>query len=404
MKQACDRHLELAHLFHMSPVDDYWQGLLATLPNGLLLHNPSGLGVPGKVELIHATRDIGAVREKQALLPGPGCLLSVVYAVPAKRSGNRVTMHNYGQDVFRHVDPSLQFSRLLIEADIPSAEAVAGISYLLLGDYYYELIHSVITTVDSKPLALAERSLSEWLAPHQDAIELMKDRYHTKTPVVNTTEAKRIINQIHDIANDVPVFAFALFEAVSQCLMLCSEDTVTTECTGRREPNNSLYISLVHDIIDHDFEGRFNAAAFNPSYDTLLGALRRGSRGERYALDYDQFVIATANQALNLVGGQVCRNDTSLLGHMLYMEAGLFDPDTAKKIQSEASHHAYAFWQKHGIRLVYNATTIKGEIGVCPGNDNGDYVISALEPTVLPGEFVAGKPEAIHIQKEEYHG
>ncbi|MFZ1301855.1 MAG: hypothetical protein WAQ27_04770 [Candidatus Microsaccharimonas sp.] len=378
MQRNYSPQLELAHLKNLTETDIFWADLLHDLPLGSLLKNPSGLNTKGPIDLVHATSKLDIIEATGQLLPGPGCLLSAIYTVPATKIGDDFEVHNYGKDVFNHVDASVKFERLLIELPTLNRERISGLSYLLLGDYYFEIIKNEIDGVNDVAITDFIEELHTLTDSHASFIKLVKERYIKKHTVTTIEDAAQFIDTVHTTAQSIAVFAFALFEAISQCLMLSSQDETTLSLADRKELHNNLYISLMHDIVTHDFSDRFNAGLFNPSRESLIQALERGNESGLYKVAIDDLLIAIANQLIYLLGGQVCRNEYSLTGHLAYLTILKNDPKSSVYITKRTRANTYSFWEKQGIDLVYNATTIKGEIGVNPTLNTSDYSISKL--------------------------
>jgi len=398
MKSVYDSALDIAHQLKPDEAALYWRSLLASLPHGRLLDTPSGITRDAHTTvLIHATTQLEDIEKSGILRTAPGCLLSCVYTVPSRVRANPMSLHNYGEVVFRHLDPATELQRIAITVTKDVPLSVAGFSYLALGDYYDALItedakkeypDNVQHAVDAVDAMLNSKVLG--------AIQRVREQYAQSQAVETYPEAHACITLVHELAKQVPILCFGYFEAVSQCLMLMSQDATTRKLSRMNEPHNFLYVHLLHEIAARQMD-RFNAGLFNPSVDELLEILSDGTTQHIYKLDIEPFIIAVANQLIHLVGGQIARSDTALRGHSLYLFLNKKDPMLATFLQERTEDIIKTYWSEREIDLVYNATTIKGEVGITPCLDPKYYSVSVL--TKKTGtSYIPARKIAIRIQ------
>lgn len=202
---------------------------------------------------------------------------------------------------------------------------------------------------------------------------------------------------MHEIAKQLPIISFGYFEAVSQCLMLMSEDEATLAYAKKEQLHNLLYVHLLHEFAARHMD-RFDASLFNPSAKELLEIVRDGTEQGIYTIDETAFIIASANQLIALIGGQIAVTTDSLRGHSLYLFLYKKDPALTEALKEKTDTIITAYWKKRHIGLVYNAATIKGEVGITSYLPSKNYTISRLTSTGDEQEFSIGATIEVAIK------
>jgi len=389
--------LDKAHRRDSSQAAQYWQGLLRALPHGHLLDAPSGFSEDAtSISLVHATEHFDTIKVSGSLLTAPGCLLSSVYTVPGYVNGGMLRLHNYGLVVFRHKDPSTTLQRIVITIKKPTPIIVTGLSYLALGDYYFELISEEAAEAYPHETAEALQLFGENRKKAESFIQATRARYASRQSFTDYQQAVSYISELNTYTESLPALTFAYFEAVSQCIMLLSQDPTTIAYAKQGEPHNFLYVELMHVLASQQFS-RFNAGLFSPSSDELITVLEQGIEQGHFELDPQGFIVATANQLVNLLGGQVCATDEALAGHSLYLWAHKNAPAIMEFLQKRTEAIIQEYWKHNAIDVVYNATTIKGEVGVTAQLSRENFAINLLNETVDPSIYSIGEPVILKI-------
>lgn len=394
-----DAALDTAHLLSDDAVRYFWHAQLASLPHGRLLDRPAGITKDAhSVTLVHATEHLDSIVASKTLSTTPGCLLSCVYTVPGYENNGSVILHNYGVVVFRHKDPSTIIERVAIAVSSDKALDIKPFSYLSLGEYYDLLVKS-LTTEYSHNIKQAIAAVEELLTPRvREVFAIVREQYKEKHLITSYDEAIAFLTLMHEIAKQLPIISFGYFEAVSQCLMLMSEDETTLAYKEKGQLHNLLYVHLLHEFAAR-YMDRFDASLFNPSVAELLEIVREGTEKGIYAIDETAFIISSANQLIALIGGQIATTIDSLRGHSLYLFLYKKDPAITETLKEKTDTIIADYWKKGHIGLVYNAATIKGEVGITscfPSKHH--YTISRLTSTDSEQEFSIGATIEVTIK------
>lgn len=340
-------YLDIAHIdVHRKNAGTHWQMLLNRLRHGSLLCKNDCENF-NRLDLIHTTEleSFKNILSERYLITSPGCLVSSLYCVPARRiSSNILTPHNYYNSVFKHKHDTNKLESLLISVKTPTT---SPLNYLMLGDFYYNLISDLYNSTRPTPEYDFERF-----------IELIRDVYQSQE-VLNILQAKKILDYTVLLSSKHPILSFVIFEATALCLMLSSSDAETTKCFQRGELNCSLYVNLVHEMYPHF--NRFNPADFSKHFCKLESVIKKSEWCE--IDDIDALVVSIANQVVNVLGSQVFATQFSCAGHDLYIDTAL-NPATRHSLYIHTSQIITDYWRSRNIDVVYNELIPKGEFGV----------------------------------------
>jgi len=396
-----DSALDTAHLLGNDAARCFWHAQLASLPHGRLLDRPAGIAKDAhSATLVHATEHLDSIVASKTLSTAPGCLLSCVYTVPGYEKKGIVTLHNYGVVVFRHKDPGTIIERVAITVSSDEALDIKPFSYLALGEYY-DLLVKGVTTEYSHNIEQAIATIEKILTPQvQEVFAKVREQYKEKHLVTSYDEAVAFLTLMHEIAKQLPIISFGYFEAVSQCLMLMSEDEATLAYAKKDQLHNLLYVHLLHEFAARHMD-RFDASLFNPSVAELLEIVHEGTEEGIYILDETAFIIASSNQLIALIGGEIAATLDSLRGHSLYLFLYKIDPALTETLKEKTDTIITAYWKKRHIGLVYNATTVKGEVGITSCLPSKNYTISRLTATGDEQEFSIGATIEVAIKGVE---
>lgn len=368
--------------------------------------------------LVHGTSNMEAILASHSLYASAGCLVGAVYCSQAFLEGDRFRLHNLGDYVFNHEVPSIlklhglrrQPSLLLLELQLPphTNPLHAGIDYLRMGQIHYQLYRSLQYLLNPEERLQIESDIT--LAVHK-TVDFLAYSNHLFLTESNLTlaQAADYLTRLNAAAADLYMLGYLYFEAVSEYLMLTSDDKVSRQLAAQGEFNNWLYKELMYSLYAH-LQGNFDIRCFNPTPAMLRDYIAAMNRQGKLALSADSLLQYVAERVLYWVNTRFLSHPgtavdwlggtaqfTDLAGHL----APLIGHSIHRQLRAQKRYREFYFyfdhvkalgvwnyWNKANIAIPFNGVFPKGELGINPAYTGMQYKVYRAQP-------VPGRPQYV---------
>jgi len=404
-----------------------WYKRLLQSPRGsLLLHNSffEELQRKNAVYMLHITTALEPITKQGKLYPSGGCLIGGVYGVPLFPGPEGLRSHNLGSYISKQETPRCLAAKslhdrtvdmLVIKLDtstLPYTEPI-GIDYLHMGDIHLKTYQSLTKNLLPDTRKQIESSVAARIAAAWPFLQLC-GAASQEDKQIDTEQFFALLSQAVD---SLPILGYIYFEALSEYLMLFSQDKRSQRYMAMGELNCWGYKECIFRLRPNLLRN-FSLATFNPSIAELrytLGSLEsEGHTMVQFAalLEYvKQRVILLINSCLfGPDAGPpqptvMPQFDTlaalapPLVGHTVDREVRrtdrykgfhfLFDEHKAMSI--------WSYWNAMGVVTPFNGLLPKGEMGINPASAHLTYEVYRGRPRWLGSDLYVEPAEELAI-------
>lgn len=389
---------------HGSEAELEWRAeLIDKAPHGQLLTYNSFfrlLREQPTVSLLHVTSDLRSIEENGTLYPSGGCLVGSIYCTPMFPSSNGLRLHNLGRYLLCNEGPTARQNRgldpneiypLLIEIDYPKRayRGLVGLDYLRLGNIHLEIFEALRFLVSPHELLELEDAVVLSIKNSFDFLQLCDKinsaRYEKITP-------GEFISLLVKAVPKMPILGYLYFEALSEYVMLFSQDQFTAICAEKGELSSWGYKELLFQLCP-SLRSNFNLGKFNPDIPQLAEAISKLGEREILAIKVPDLAAHIKRRLSYLVCarllGPSCELNSirkwdfralslqlgPLLGHLVHRELrnlGRY-PDFYFYYDQQKALKIWNYWNHIGILTLFNGVIPKGEMGPNPAHPDLEY-------------------------------
>lgn len=351
------------------------------LPHSHLLKDNAifnGLKHQRYIFLSHQTSNLHSMERTKVAFKSFGCLGAALYATPMYIHGQTGVMYhdNFYELVLSHQDAAARKSMgtLVISNENSHLESrtLVGMNYLMMGKCITQLSkESLVDMPELKSVELRVRGLVV-----SSSVAVLRD------PLASP---HRVIDSISRLAKNMPYFALLYYEALSQVVMLSSQDRETLELSERGELNARSFYDLLN-TYNKINTTRFDATIFRPTYEELDNLLTEMNNNRIISVDERLTISRCAGNIQSMIGRLGDSNSTyqHLYGQELL---GTIDTTARKTLLDLLERELEAYYAEHDIPYVINSATFKPEFGVVREQKDTKYMVDTgnniLRPLVM---------------------
>jgi hypothetical protein len=362
------------------------------------------------ITLLHLTTSLDKLLESGEIMASGGCMVGSFYCAMTHPINGAYRPHNLGSYIYEHeVRRTLEskcltnkvMSPLLIELQLPAQRAVRGVSYLDLGFVHLK----VLGALNASPTLKAEAL--------QATLNMMS--FMHKYLMDNGITDSDFYENLVYATSKFPMLGYIYFEAITEYIMLFSQDEQSIKMASRGEVNCWAYKDFVFHIQPH-LLGRFDLGTFQPPLPQIRQAISELTEKKLLVVDAEDLVKTVRKRIVSLI--RTCLLSDSD-GHILHPGASFEDVamavphmlghavDRAMRNPYYGDFH-YAFdqlkaeqvwryWNDNNILLPFNGIMPKGEIGINPASKKYKYRVYLAKPKRYNGELYFEKGDEIKL-------
>lgn len=409
--------------------EQLWQKRLLGSPRGsLLLHNSffEELHKKDKLYMFHATTTLDGITDQGCLYSSGGCLIGSIYCAPLFSESKGLRAHNLGAYVFERETPrcleakSLKdrsIDAIVIEVDISTFRHTEpiGVSYLHMGNIHLKTYQAL---AEGLPPMLRER-LEGNVVEQIKKVQLFLQTCSTALQKGKEIDTEQFFALLTSAIGSLPILGYIYFEALSEYLILFSQDKRSQQFMAKGELNCWGYKECIFRLRPNLLRN-FSLATFNPSITELGHALRALEQEELVRIRFAALLEYVKERIVFLVNAcllgsreeqlswstltwqfdELATMFPCLVGHAIDREARrvdqyrgfhfLFDERKAASI--------WNYWQAMGIAVPFNGILPKGEIGINPAHTNLKYKVYRGRPQHMDNELYIQPAEELAVQ------
>ncbi|MHA7820263.1 MAG: hypothetical protein ACX930_11510 [Erythrobacter sp.] len=345
--------------------------------------------------LAHVTLAQDKIVSEGTIYPSAGCLVGSLYCVPIEQEGDRLRLHNLGAYYYlreaRDLAPDADTEPSILVAKVrrkkPEQSGIEGVNYLRMGEVHYNCIerHEDLDF----DLSGVKPKVLDGLTNAEDF--LVRTVAEINEPPNSTAQDIEYLDQASDVINrgNMPFFGYALFEALSVCLMLYQTDDESVRSRERGEFNNWNYKDLSYEILDVSSDS-FRLSNFHPDWNEIFQRIERthwmelgvdrfaclvAARARRYIahnslVDYFSFDGLKRRVGTKLTWEDAEKVARPLLGHTAHRLIRNVEPDKYADMfrwfEEDKAKMVWGYWNTKKVTLPFNGVIPKGEMGINP--------------------------------------
>lgn len=353
-----------------------YRSICDELPHSHLLKSNaifSMLKKQNQITLAHQTVGIDQIEKTGCILKSFGCLGKAIYAIPVYEDGRSKQTYNdnFYELVLSHQDAEMmgKIDTIIIKSRNTTREngVLFGMNYLRMG----------------KLIALLSRGWT--LHEYENGTIESKVSTLVSSIEINTlrnpeSSTEEVFDSLSKLGRQSSFFALLYYEAVTQVIMLSSEDEKTIHLSKKGELNAQSFYSVLSTYKTLDSR-RFDATDFTPTHGQLLELIDTMNREGVILVDTKLTVKRCAAHVVSIINSLGTASDFQqhLYGQEFLAGVGESTLSATLAILAQTLNEYYT---KHDVLYVINTATFKPEFGIVRDEGQTEYLTKGQDGTM----------------------